>query len=351
MGEVSAYLKKRGKVTILVLTGCLIMCVLISASMGFIKVSLWDVLKILFLNSSTNGASGSNMDKVIPNVIYDVRLPRILASAVVGAGLSIAGVIFQGILLNPLADPYTLGISAGAGFGASIALLFNITFAGNYSVSLFAFMGALGTLVAVIFLSLRQEEKDLSSNTLILAGIIVSAILSAGISFMKYMADEHVSVIIFWLMGSFASRTWSDVLFGLFTVLGGGLVCLLYAGDLNILSLGSRSAISLGVRANQVRIILLVTASMITATCVSVSGIIGFVGLIIPHLMRFFTGADNRLLIPASALAGAILLLMADTVTRAVLPGEIPIGVLTALIGGPIFCYIFKKRYEFQRKD
>ncbi len=349
--EIISYFKKKGAIIILMLTGGLLVSFLISASMGYIKVSLWDVIRVLIFRFLPGGEHINGMDKVILHVIYDVRLPRIITSAIVGAGLSISGVIFQGILLNPLADPYTLGISAGAAFGASIAILFNITFVGNYSVSLFAFMGAVGTLIAVIFLSIKRDERDLSSNTLILSGIIVSAILSAGISFLKYMADEHVSVIIFWLMGSFASRTWTDVLLTLCVVLSGGIICLFYAGDLNILSLGRRSAISLGVHANMVRIILLVTASMITAICVSVSGIIGFVGLIIPHLLRFFTGADNRILIPASAFAGAILLLVADTVTRAVLPSEVPIGVLTALIGGPIFCYIFKKRYEFQTKD
>mgnify|MGYP000262271200 CR=1 FL=1 len=158
------------------------------------------------------------------------------------------------------------------------------------------------------------------------------------------MADEQVSIIIFWLMGSFGSKTWTDVFLTFFCVSTGFLICLFFARDLNIISLGDRSANSLGIETNRVRMTLLVTASLITAVCVSVSGIIGFVGLIIPHLMRFFVGPDNNRLIPASALVGATLLLCADTITRAVLPTEVPIGVLTALIGGPFFCYIFKKR-------
>jgi len=161
---------------------------------------------------------------------------------------------------------------------------------------------------------------------------------------LKYIADEQVSIIIFWLMGSFGSKTWTDVLLTLFSVTIGFLVFIFFARDLNLMALGSRTASSLGVDTQTVSIILLVTASLVTAMCVSVSGIIGFVGLLIPHLMRFFTGPDNRRLIPVSLLAGAILLLCADTVTRAVLPSEIPIGVLTALIGGPFFCYIFRKR-------
>lgn len=346
--EVPGYSRRFGA-QIAVLSAGLIAAVIFSSGTGFIKTPWGDVVRVIIAGITGSEELPEGMNKVLPYVVLDVRLPRILTSAVVGAGLAMAGAVFQGILLNPLADPYTLGISAGAAFGASLALLFNITFMGLTSVPLFAFLGAVGTLAAVLFLS--SQSGDVSSSSLILSGIIVAAILSAAISFLKYIADEHVSVIIFWLMGSFASKNWSDVLMTFIFVTGGGLVCLFYAGDLNILSLGDRSAVSLGVKANRLRVTLLITASLMTAVCVSVSGIIGFVGLIIPHLLRFFTGADNRRLIPCSALAGAILLLVADTVTRALLPSEVPIGVLTAIIGGPIFCYIFKKRYQFMAQN
>ncbi len=316
--------------------------IVMSTGMGYVKIASLEVLKIIFAKVTGNSTLLHGVDQAHHYVVLDVRLPRILTSALVGGGLAIAGVIYQGILLNPLADPYTLGISAGAAFGASMALLFNILFWGAYSVPAFAFLGAVATLAVVLFLS--SHEGELSSNNLILSGIIVAAILSAGISFLKYMADEHVSVIIFWLMGSFAARDWTHVTLTLLFVSTGFVICYVYARDLNILCLGDRAAVSLGVRAQRVRLILLLTASMVTAICVSVSGIIGFVGLIVPHLMRFLTGADNRKLLPASALAGAILLCTSDTVTRAVLPTEVPIGVLTAVIGGPVFCYIFKKR-------
>lgn len=324
------------------LMGVLVVVIILSTGMGYIKISPLQVIKIVFAEITGIPKSLQEIDTVFPYVIMEVRLPRILTSAIVGAGLSVAGVIFQGILLNPLADPYTLGISAGAAFGASMALLLNMTFLGIYSVPLFAFLGAVATLFAVIFLS--SSHGRTSSNNLILSGIIVAAILSAGISFIKYVADEQVSIIIFWLMGSFGSKTWTDVFLTFLCVSTGFLICLFFARDLNIISLGDQSATSLGIETSRVRIILLITASLITAVCVSVSGIIGFVGLIIPHLMRFFTGPDNNRLIPASALVGATLLLCADTITRAVLPTEVPIGVLTALIGGPFFCYIFKKR-------
>lgn len=321
----------------------LVLVIIISTGMGYMHISAIEVIRIIFFKITGKQDFTAGINKIFFYVVWNVRLPRVLTAAIVGAGLSIAGVIFQGILLNPLADPYTLGISAGAAFGASIALLLDITFLGIYSVPLFAFLGAVATLFTVM--SLSSSGGAISSNNLILSGIIVAAILSAGISFIKYVADEQVSIIIFWLMGSFGSMTWMDVLLTFSFVSTGFIICIFLARDLNIMSLGDRSASSLGIDPDRLRIILLVTASLITAVCVSVSGIIGFVGLIVPHLMRFIVGSDSRRLVPASALTGAVLLLTADTITRAVLPAEIPIGVLTALIGGPFFCYIFKKRH------
>jgi iron complex transport system permease protein len=204
----------------------------------------------------------------------------------------------------------------------------------------------------VIFLSSGQtfDRQGLSSNSLILSGIIVSSILSAGISFLKYLADEQVAIIIFWLMGSFASRTWMDVSLVSITVVGGFIVIYYFSRDLNIISLGDRMAVTLGVETRRVTLYLLFTASFVTAICVSVSGIIGFVGLLVPHMMRSFAGPDNQRLLPVCFLAGAILMLSADTVTRAMLPVEIPIGVLTALIGGPFFCFIFRRNHMRTRQ-
>jgi iron complex transport system permease protein len=321
--------------------------IVISSAMGYIRLPAMDVIKIIMAKISGRLSLIEGMDKLFPVVVFEVRLPRILSAAIVGAGLAISGVVFQGILLNPLADPYTLGVSAGAAFGASLAILLNIEFMGTASVPLFAFIGAVATLFFVMYLS--ASGGGVSSTNLILSGIIVAAILSAGISFLKYIADEQVAVIIFWLMGSFGSKTWTDVGLTFLFVGCGFLIFMFFARDLNLMSLGDRTASSLGVDTQKVTLMLLVTASMIAAICVSVSGIIGFVGLLVPHMMRLLTGPDNRRLIPISLLAGAILLLAADTITRAVLPSEIPIGVLTALIGGPFFCYIFRKQQKTRK--
>ena len=223
-----------------------------------------------------------------------------------------------------------------------ILTIFGISLPPWVSVPLFAFSGAIGTLIAVFILA--SPHDNYSSNTLILSGVIVASILSAGIGFIKYLANEKVGIIIFWLMGSFVGKSWTDMTLALSITLPGLFVILYFSRDLNIMALGARTAASLGIETGKTRKILLVWASLITAICVSVSGIIGFVGLIVPHFLRLLLGPDNRILIPACFFGGAILLISADTISRAILPSELPIGVLTSLIGGPFFCYIFRKR-------
>ncbi|CAG34944.1 FecCD family ABC transporter permease [Desulfotalea psychrophila] len=331
----------KGPLLPLILILLALLCMVGSAGMGYINISASDIIHIIASKISGDSTLLTGIEPSLPYVIMDIRLPRILCAFLVGAGLAISGVIYQGILLNPLADPYTLGVSSGAAFGAALALLANMALL-PLSLPLCAFGGALITLFIVIRLS--SFGGQISAGTLILSGVIIGAILSAGISFIKYLADEQVSAIIFWLMGSFVARGWSDVAVILASLVPGLAIALYYSRDLNIIATGNRASASLGVETARVRKILLITASLITAVCVSATGIIGFIGLIVPHLMRIVVGPDNRKLLPVSFLAGGILLLVADTVTRAVLPVEIPIGILTALIGGPVFCLIFRKR-------
>jgi iron complex transport system permease protein len=334
----------RNGLTVALLAAVLAGLALAACTMGVIHIPPGEVLRGLL--DGVRGAADS-LDDTAAGILFDVRLPRILTCAAVGFGLAVAGAVFQGLLLNPLADPFTLGVSSGAAFGAALALLLGLSFFGSATLLVLAFAGAALTLFAVI--SLAGRDGELSPASLILAGVIVSAILSAGISFIKYLADERVSVIVFWLMGSFVGRTLSDAALAGCAALFAFAVCLYYGRDLNVMSLGTRSARSLGVDTGRVRLILLVTASLVSAVCVAVSGVIGFVGLIVPHLMRMVVGPDNRWLLPASGLGGAILLLLADTVTRALLPHEVPIGVLTALIGGPVFCWIFSRSRRLAR--
>ena len=316
--------------------------ILVSACMGSMSIPIQDVLSILTSLPGDAASAHSGQPDVQSVIIWDVRLPRILTAAAVGAGLASSGAVFQGILLNPLAEPYTLGVSAGAAFGASLVLLFGIDFLGFWSLPLMAFAGAGLTMILVLLLS--STAGGFSSTNLILSGVIVTSILSAGMSFLKYLAQEDVSVIVFWLLGSFASSTWSELWLVCAFLSLTWIIFMCAARDLNLLCLGSRVARSMGVDSSRTRLALLLAGSLLAAVCVSVSGIIGFVGLVVPHMMRFFTGPDHRLLLPASVLAGALLLLAADTITRALLPQEVPIGVLTALLGGPFFFVIFRSR-------
>jgi len=323
----------------LFLVALLAACVAVAAWLGFMAVTPGQIVTAIAARLGLTAETATTAT----TIILDVRLPRILAAALVGGGLAMAGGVFQAILLNPLADPYTLGISSGAAFGASLAIVLSftgLTFPG--AVPLCAFLGALATLAAVF--ALAGRDRDFSSNTLILAGIIIAAILSAGIGFVQYLADRGVTAIVFWLMGSLVGRSWLDVGILLLLSLPASLIIFYYARDLNVMALGTATAGSLGVDTARTRKLLLVSASLITAASVAVAGIIGFVGLLVPHLLRFILGPDNRLLLPASFLSGAILLLLADTLTRAVLPHELPIGILTALIGGPVFCLIFYRQ-------
>lgn len=327
-----------------VLLAFLIAAMVFSATMGYMRLPVGVVLDVV---SRYVIGSGAYPDPVAAAVVLDVRLPRILAAALAGGVLAVCGAVFQAILRNPLADPYTLGISSGAAFGASLVIVlqvFGLALPDGLSIPVFAFAGSIGTLFVV--LALASGDRRLSSTSLILSGVIVAAILSAAIGFLKFLADEQVGIIIFWLMGSFSGVSWANITVLIPVAFLGLSVCMLYGRELNIMATGERTAATLGVNTVRLRWILLLVCSLMTAVCVSVSGIIGFIGLIVPHLLRHLVGPDNRRLIPLSFFGGGILLVIADTLTRAVLPSEVPIGVLTALIGGPFFCIIFKKRQQ-----
>lgn len=341
---------EKRKILGLVLFGCLLVSgCLFFTGWGVIKIPAGEIARLFLSVLQSGGDTAAGIDEVHRAVVLDIRLPRIIAAVIVGAGLASAGAVFQGLLMNPLADPYTLGVSTGAAFGATLAIFLGISLPGSLgllAVPLFAIAGALLAMGAVYGVALINGT--LAVTNLILAGVIISSILSAAISFLKSIAGEGISSIVFWLMGSFASRGWSHVLLCLPPVLIGIIICCYYADDLNILSLGTRPARQLGVNDKTVVTVLLITSSLMTAACVSVAGIIGFVGLIVPHLMRLLVGPDHRMLIPASALGGALLLTTADAMAKNLLSAEIPVGVLTTLLGGPFFCYIFRLKAKRQ---
>lgn len=306
------------------------------------KIPPADIARVLASKISGGEEIARGIPRGTAAIVWELRFPRILCGLLCGAGLAAAGVIFQGILQNPLADPYTLGISSGAAFGASLAILLNISAIRLLPVSLSALIFASLTLALVTFIAGRGG--GLSGVNLVMAGIIVSAILQAGISFIKMLTGENVGAIVFWLMGSLSAKGWNEAALLAIVIPLAVVLAVRFAGSLNVLSLGSREAESLGVNVKRTRFFYLVLGAAITAVCVSVCGIIGFVGLIVPHLLRFSVTSDNRLLIPLSALSGGLLLASADTCVRIIGSGEIPVGVLTTLLGGPFFIYIFMRK-------
>lgn len=320
-------------------------------------VTLLIVSAVLIFGSLFVGPASLTLDQVIAalsgddagmaeSIVCNIRLPRIFLAYLVGAALAVAGVVFQGLLTNPLAGPFTLGISSGAAFGAIIAIFLGLS-AGIVPIA--AMGGALVTLALVIALSIGRD--GLEPRNLVLAGIIVSSFFSAGISFAKSMSGDSLQSIVFWIMGSLSGKMWMDVKIFIPYFVVTTVVLLIYGRDLDLLSLGDDHAHSLGIDVSRTRYILIITASLLAAAAVSVSGVIGFIGLVVPHLMRTIFGPSHRRLLFVSLFCGGILLLGADTLARALAARvEIPVGVITSLIGGPFFCYLLLRRRFSVRK-
>lgn len=270
-------------------------------------------------------------------IIVSIRLPRILLAVLVGILLSTSGVILQGVLRNPLADPYILGVSAGAGVGAALALALNWS-----GIPLFAFLAALIAVLVVYRLS--QVASRTSAETLILAGVAVSAFASALLALIILITGQ-LQAIYFWLLGSFSLASYSDVLMLIPYAVIGLLISYFYSKELNALLLGEEVAKTLGVEVDKIRLFMIIVATLMAAAAVSVSGLIGFVGLIVPHFVRLWLGPNYRALVPLSALSGAILMVVADMLARTALnPVEIPIGIVMSLVGAPFFIYLLRRR-------
>ena len=330
-----------------VLAIILFVVVVIALKLGAVQVSLYglgrDLVRVL-LGQSSAISSDYGM------IVVDIRLPRILLAIVVGASLSVAGASFQALLRNPLADPYVLGVSSGAAVGAILALMLenqlslSSEFAGLIT-PLGAFLGAAITISGVYLLGHREGQID--SNTLLLGGVITMSFLQAIITFlMSTLAGGNLRGASFWLMGSLSTLPPKSLLYlvGIGFLVAAGAIYTT-ASDLNLLLAGEREATHLGVDVPRVRVVVYVAASILTAFAVSVSGSIGYVGLLVPHAMRLLYGSDHRMLLPTSAFGGAIAVVIADTIARTVIaPSEISVGAVTALVGAPFFIYLLRRR-------
>ncbi len=322
--------------------------IVLSLSIGSSMIPFADVWGILWHQLPWTDDAGTHWSTGEIAIVTQVRLSRVLLGVLVGACLGLAGAGFQGVLRNPLADPYTLGVSSGSSVGAAFLILFGYqAVLGEWTIPVVAFMTGTLTLLGVFFLA--RSRGVMQIETLILSGVIIQSFLGAFVSFMVSMSDEVINQILFWLMGSLAMKNWADVYIVLPCLVIGLPILIAYGQALNLFVLGERHAAHLGIRVERTKLIVLIGSTLLTAAAVSVSGVIGFVGLVVPHLIRLMVGPDYRLLIPLSAIGGGIFVLWSDTLARiALAPKEIPLGVVTALLGAPFFAYLLYRRKKGQ---
>ena len=315
---------------------------------GKMRVSPWAMagLTLLLLLSIAGscmlGAVDFRWNEILHSQIFwQLRLPRVLMSAVVGAVLSVCGAAYQSIFRNPLTDPYVLGVSSGASLGAAVAILIGLE-AWLWGVGGMALVAAL--LTVVLIYRIAAIGNRMHTTTLLLTGVCLTLLISAMISFLMVLNQEKMDTIIFWTMGSFGSCSWTDVAFMVPVAAVGIGVVLWHSRDLNLLLAGSEAAQSMGLDVERVKRILLLFTTLMVAFAVSACGVIGFVGLIVPHAVRLVAGPDNRRVVPYSMFCGAIFVLVCDTLARTLLrPSELPVGSLTSLIGAPLFIYLLYK--------
>jgi len=335
----------RGRlITMAGLLVALVLLIIFSTTLGSVSIPFATTFGILldhlpFIDIQGDWSAASD------TIVFQIRLPRVILAGLVGIALALAGATYQGLFRNPLADPYLIGVAQGAALGAVIGFILPITIFGpNLNlIPIFASIGAAAGVLIVF--RLARVGNMVPVTTLILAGVAIGALFSAVVSYLLTIAGDKLQGIIFWLMGSFALSDWTEVRITLPVVLLGAGVIFVYARSLNLMQLGEDQAKQLGIDVEKLKIILLAAATLITAVAVSFVGIIGFVGIIVPHAVRLIWGADYRFLLPFSALVGAIFLITADILSRTLIPtSEIPVGAITALAGAPFFLVLLRRR-------
>ena len=328
-------IEKKHRKTVHIMGITLIVCVFASFLLGRYPVPLGELMGIL--GSKLGLPIEKFWTEQMEAAVWNIRLPRVVMSVLVGACLAAAGASYQGVFQNPMASPDILGASAGAGFGAALAILLG---ASSVGITIGAFAASLVT-VALVFTVSRHARGERVLG-LVLAGIMVSSLFQSGTSFLKLVADPNNQLpqITYWLMGSLSGAKWADILFVLVPMLAGLIPLLLLRWQLNVITMGDDEARAMGVNASRIRMGIVICSTLVTASAVSVSGMIGWVGLVIPHMMRCLVGSDYRYLMPASMLGGGIFLLVVDNVSRNATTSGIPIGILTAFIGAPFFLWL-----------
>ena len=329
---------------VLSISGLIVACIIIALlalTVGSVRIpfsSVWQILisHLPFTNIHGNWATTTDM------IITGIRLPRILLAGIVGMALGTAGATYQGLFRNPLADPYLIGVAQGAALGAVVGFILPWTFGGNYLIPILAFTGAVIAVIVVYLIA--RVGKTLPTTTLILAGVAIGSLLMAVSTYLTMISADKVHSILSWFMGNFSNSNWDQLRIISPYVAVGVIVIFIFARPLNVMQLDEEQAQQLGVNVERTKIILLAAATLITAAAVCFVGTIGFVGIIVPHMVRLIWGPDHRLLLPLSAITGAILLILADTASRTLIaPSEIPVGVITAFIGAPFFLFLLRR--------
>ncbi len=324
----------------LVIAGIIIASVVLT--LGSVKIPFGTVWSIIISHIPLINLTGDWTDAT-NTIVWDIRLPRIILAGLTGAALGVAGATYQGLFRNPLADPYLIGVAQGASLGAAAGFLLPWVFLGIYLVPVLAFVGAL-VAVTVVYLTARVG-KSLPTTTLILSGVAIGAFLISITSYLTLLDPEKTHGIYSWLMGSFAMTEWQEVGIVAPYIIIGILAIILFARPLNVMQLDEEQAQQLGIHVERTKITLLTISTLITAAAVCFVGTIGFVGIIVPHAVRLIWGPDHRSLLPLSAIAGAILLILADTVSRTAMPpSEIAVGVITAFLGAPFFIFLLRRK-------
>lgn len=339
-------IKKKYRPILFIMILAMLFQIVLFTALGAADITFTDAVKSV-LHKIPYIKDYINMDGVKEShvvIITQLRLPRVVLAASIGAALSVTGAAFQSVFKNPLADPYTVGASSGGALGAAVAIVVKsrASISGFSLVSLAAFAGALAATYTVY--TLGKIKGKFSTTSIVLSGIALNSMLSALLSLILMFNREEMAQILFWTMGSFSAAGWNQVLAALPGIVIGIIIVYVYSRDLNIMLLGEESARHLGVDTNRLKKIMLFTGALITGLAVSASGIIGFVGIITPHIVRIILGPDNRVMIPFTAVGGAIFLVAADGLSRILIPPvEIPVGILTSAVGGPFFVYLLIK--------
>ncbi|MHC1571118.1 MAG: FecCD family ABC transporter permease [Methermicoccaceae archaeon] len=333
--------REHWRLTVVALLALVLASIMTTAAIGSVPIPAGTVLDIVLHSLGLGGGGWSQSTEVI---VMSVRLPRVVLGGLVGAALGVAGAMMQGLFKNPMADPYIIGISSGASVGAAAAIVFGFAAVlGVMAVPAAAFTSATATTFLVYHIA--RTGKRVPVETLLLSGIAVAYFLGALTSLIIYTSQEGIHQVVFWLMGGLWARSWVHVeILAPMVIVGVGLT-MVYARDLNVMLQGEETAQHLGLDVESLKKKLLVLSALLTAGAVSVSGIIGFVGLVVPHIVRILVGPDHRILIPVSGLSGAVLLMWCDALARSIMPPfEIPVGIITAMLGAPFFIYLLRRR-------